>query len=892
MALSKKKLFIFLLVCLPGFLSAGEVLTKTSQKVNFRVPYRPVDGKTSDYGSMILREMARDVLREPWLVNIRISGELGLQILKDGEKTRLLIFLNHPAIDGDTIFRAFPVAGVLFPSEISMRLRWANRADTSSFTEESIVKHISQADSLVSDLQVALFDPMVDTLMAGDIEFFYDSVAGKAFFDRIELIHDYYASVSLLDSLTLRSSGIRPGNHDMLPVNYIQVEELAGVLSRIEARDFPGTLLRNGYDPADLTMKYSQLYKNSRSLLYNFMDELHKSGVVLGNQNMDSLAAFFTSGILSYVRRSYLMDQQQGMIYRDCLDHFFDRSCFPPEENVMTSLLAKMFPDVSPDTIYSYVCRRIYASYRRTSQNLMEMNRFAEAFSMMENGRRFVSGNAALKGTEPDFSMQSRAAQGICDSYIGIASACIGSRKYAMAETYLDKAEHYAATHAEYIRSDTSYRRVFNELFFLRNSDCDQLLDQKKYTEALDCYRQFEKGYSARDLTFVSDKLEEKKSLARLGLGDLSAMRTEDALKRNEADTALYYYEKAKALRQGARTGGVAAIRLDSLAPVMARIKFEQISRDGEVALGKRQFTLSVNLLKEAKSLAEKNMIDRGRQFDSVYRQAMKNYLIVQLSGSQKKIWASQFDSAKHWLERTEAAGYDFGLLNDPDFVSATDRYKVKIEEQQCRNLRDSVGLRMIRADRNVAMGNYINATRYFNEASQFAVENPACGFDTRALEDSVERYRQPFEYQRNQNDVSTMITVGDYSGAITLLEKNEGLFATGNLSRFGLMKTALYEFIAERNNPHLAESAALFMLRQDQPREAFRFLTLLRNQGFDPQRVRKLQSGLGTALARADKKDHPDLLPETALRNYSSGEKWYDVFSKSYSDEIIRKDN
>ncbi len=886
----KRSLFLILLVLIPGLLSARDTISKTSHHADLRIPYRTGDGKVYDCGNSILREMAKDVLREPWLVTVRVSFELGLDVVKEGDRNQLVISLRRPGISGDTMYRHFPVASELFPSHISLKLRWANRADTSGYTEEALsFKHISLEDSLVDTLPVASFDPQVDTLLVRDVALFYDSLALQNFLSRIELIHDYYASLSLLDSLQRFTADLQLDNHKLLPVNFLKVEELNSVIERIDARDFPGRLLRNDYDPLYLVKKYQETYKHSKSLVYNFMDEMHKTAAIPWNGNADLLADYFTSRIFSYVRRSYLMDQQQGRIYGDCLNHFFDHIAFPQEDSIPAMMLAKMFPDARQDTITRYVSTRIYASYQRLAAKLMDQSQYAEAFSVIENGHLFATKNPSMAGFVTDDLLQSKAAQGICDSYLGIASSCIASHKFHMAETYLHKADQYAVTHAGYIRSDSSYRRVFSELFFLRNADCDQLLEQKKYGEALECYQQFEKTYSSHDLALVNTRLNEKKSMAMIGLGNLSTMLTEDALKRKEADTALFYYEKATALRHEASIQEPKDIRLDSLAPVMARIKFGQIFKEGAGALEKRQFTLAVARLNEAKLLSGQYKFDCGREFDSIYRQAMKNLLIVQLSASQKKIWANQFDSAQMALQKTEESGFDYGLLTDPDFISAIEKFKVKILEQQCRNLQDSVDLRMIRAGRGIALRNFVNATVYLNQALDFARSMPACRIAEEPIRDSISKYSHAAGFQQKMTDIQSLVATGNYAEAIRELVDNQQDFLNYHLGRFGLEMEGIYDYIRERNNPYLSEKAAMYYLSGENYGEALRFLQLVHDQGFQEYTMKGIQNQLGQKIARDDYRKSPQDDALENLAKYNAVKGWFDSFRDSYLDEWHR---
>lgn len=875
---------MILLICLSGLLPAQQIISTTTQKVDFRIPYRPSGGEAFVSGNSILREMAKDVLREPWLVQIRITCELGLAVIQDDEQHKLIISLIDPGVDGDTVYRRFPVGDVLFPSQITMKLRWANRADTSGFVEETLtLRSISRADSMICSLAVASFNPMVDTLMVRETEFFYDSLALLTFIERLDLIHDYYASVLLLDSLQKFTTDLPLDIAGLLPYHYLKVEELSSVIRRIDSRDFEGRLLRNAFDPAGLMRKYQQMFRHSRSLVFNFIDETHKIGAIPWDVDADRLASYITSRVLSYIQRSFLMDQQQGRIFDDCLEHFFDQSAFPPEKNIGAVLLAKMYPDARQDTTMQYVSRRIYASYRTAAQNLMDQNQYAAAFSMMENGHRFIIENPFLSGTIPDEVIQSKAAEGIWNSYIGIASTCISNHNYHLAETYLSKADQYALSHEKYIRSDSSYQAVFSRLFFLRNADCDQLLNQKRYAEALDCYHQFENAYPACNLARINTVLEEKKSMARLGLGNLSANLSKDALKRKEPDTALYYYEQARALREETTVTETGAVNLDSLAPVMAGIKFRQLFQEGATALEKRQYTLAVTLLKEGKSLAEKYRIDRNREFDSIYRRSMKYYLIVNLSAAQKKIWANHFDSAKAALRRTETAGFSLGLGGDPDFMAALEHYKGKIREQQCRNLTDSVDLRMIRAGRNIMLRNFVNALVNFQEALSFSSGMPECDIADTPIRDTLSKYGAAAAYQQKLANIRANVASGNYTDAVIELDENMQAFQNHQLERLGIRIENIFDFIQARNNPYLTEKAISFYFARNEFRETLRYLLLARSQGLPAKNVSKFQEQLGLNFAQADYLKEPKNEPELVLANHIPADDWFNIFRKTF---------
>ena len=268
----------------------------------------------------------------------------------------------------------------------------------------------------------------------------------------------------------------------------------------------------------------------------------------------------------------------------------------------------------------------------------------------------------------------------------------------------------------------------------------------------------------------------------------------------------------------------------------------------------------------------------------------MKNFLIIQLSASQKKIWANQFDSAEIALQKTKAAGFDYGLLNDPDFSSAMDKYRGKIHDQQCRNLKDSVDLRIIRADRSAALKNYINATRYYREAWSLTISDSTCRLNQKSLNDSLSKYKEPSDFQKTEYTVNAMVAIGDYTGVMKLLTENQLLFKNAKLQRFGLQALNIHEFISMRNNPYLTQTAACFYIDGSQPREAFVFLLLLRDQNVAAKQVKTLQEKLGQALAKTDLAVNPGEDATTALRKYPVEVDWFNVFRAAYSAERERQ--
>ncbi|MCX6279083.1 MAG: hypothetical protein NT004_13455 [Bacteroidetes bacterium] len=881
---------LFFALILPFCIKAQQPLLSVKKALRYSVKYHRAGSEIFIPGNTILREIAKIAVKEPRLVKIDIVFDLNLVIDRVGGNDSLSFRSANIYINGDTIYRGFGLGEVICPSRMNLMLKWANREDTTGFSEQELRNlNFGINDTILCSIPVSRFDPEVDTLLISGVELFYDSLALKSFTSRLALIHNYHASVAIIDSLKLILDEVNIHAPSMLPVNYFRISEITKALQRIDAIEFQGTLLTLGSDPVGLISRYRESYRADRTITFDFLDELGKPEEISWHGNIGRLADFYSGRILSWIRRSQLMDNLQGSIYRDFLDRYFDQSPFPEEENVTLKMLQKMFPEAKSDTLEGFFARSLYNSLQQNASVLVSVNRFTDAFTLMEFARLFASREPALRGFIHDEELQRIAAEGIYNSFVGIAAGCINTGKFAMADNYLAKADVYGRSNSQWVKSDTMYRAVFSKLFFIRNTDCDRLLENKRFNEAMDCYLAFENNYSANNLAAIRERLEEKKNQVRLGLYAETTKLTQAALKARKADTALFYDERALALRKAIGSAASVFGAQDSLAPELAKLRYEKIIASGSVALEKRQFTLSLGQFREARLLSQQYKIPSAAEFDSLYHRAIKHYLLIQLSVSQKKIWANLFDSAQIALEKTQTEANENGLSADPDLIQAMDKFKEKIREQQCSNLQDSIDLQLIRADRAVALKNYLNVTRYYHEALKLIDSNKDCHADEKSFNDSLSKYDAASGYQKNLSEVNARIAVGDYSGAINLLMENQELFRTGNLLRFGLHKVEFYEFIFSKNNPYLTETAASFLNKNGQIREAFRFLFLLMDQFVPAKQVKLLQENIGVALARADQIENPDESTVTALLGYKVAKDWFGVFKVAYSDERER---
>ncbi len=886
----RKSWILLLLFTFPITLMSQTILLRAEQDQVFRIPWNPRETGWNIYGNEIIKEIARIVLKEPARVGINFRYRLTVTLTQFKEENRLTIGLNHKDISGDCSYRAFPLNYVMQPSLASLRIRIASREDTSGYSEMILRRlPVFPKDTILTVCRLPAYNPEIDTLLVIQPEFFFDSMAVQLFMNRLNLINDYYASVAMLDSIAWFPEVLDYTDPLQLPFNYFRITEVNEVVHQIENRNFGRRLLKGGYDPSGLEKKIGTEKKRSLSLTYTLCDHLNLSSQQSWRGDIDSLSSFFVDRILTYVRRSQQMDHLFGKIYQDFLELYEVDVGRTGQRYNLRSLLARMYPEARLDTLPGFFLSHLNHAYIMVAGKLIDEKRFAEAFTLLAHGQRVA---AVL---EPEYidqlyeRLQVTAAEGILDSYAGIASTCIQSGKFQMAGIYLEKAGAYLLQNRRFIRSDSTYRSVFASLFFKRNSHCDRLLSSGQYRPALECYREFESIYEDREVAIIQEHLHEKKREAVRGIVTLQVNDLELSLKDKENERSLMIYDSIIALIGELPDDSMLQAVSGRYASVIGRMRYEQLFHAGSKALENGRFTLSISHLQKAKSLADRYVPGADPDFDSVYRIAMRNYLLVRLSGAQRHIWSDQFDSATIMMRviREEAAQNQ--LADDDGLVRAFKRFGQKMVDQKCRNHRDTLDLCVMRADRCIVLKNFRRAVGYLEEALILAGQLPDCGIDVRAVRDTLEKYRWAGLYQQGLEETDSYVAAGLYSEAVRKLEEVDQLYSIYRIDRVGLSQEGVYEYIGKRSNPYLTLEATRFYAGRGAGRESLGFLHLLKIQNFVAADCADAQEACAKAVARNDFYRNSQSSPEVILTEYTSQDRWYTAFRGAYLGEWER---
>ena len=795
--------------------------------VRFTFKYTEEKSAFSGISNEMIAVIAEDAIKNPRRISFTMNTNMQIRIVTpEGRNPMVGISFGQQKLIGNIRFREFSMASVMMPNRVAFGCRFEKK-DSSSFFDipEAIDLKFTENDSTLLQCQIPHFSCDSDTVVVYRLRFYFDEDALARFRERVTLINDYYAANAVLDSLERKVREIDLGEINRYPGYFIILEELNKILAILKEKEFSQRLELDSLDPAGFQVKYNRLSRFSLSATMTFQANVKTPGMLNSAFSPDSLIRQFLDGMECYIRWSMLVTERNSEIYHEFLERYFRLNSFGDDREVIRNLVGKMFPEQDPDSALAMISGKINKAYHDRADELMKNQQYAEAVELLGNARNFSEVNPFLKGTVNDWEIITKAANGIYDSYLGVADGAIRNGKHEMARSYMLRAQLYRKEHAAFVTSDSLFNKVFGELVAETLSLCDTLYAAAQYPEALDCYREFEKGLDSLTLSLIHSGLEPKIQFCRyknfIGQGEKNLTK----------------FDKPEA---------------------------------------GRNFFL-------ARQLAEEEKYSPDPLLDSLCKVTYPFYLIHLLYSGEDRIWTNRLEMAHMFADSIAFIQRTTGVESSRELSDALAGYRRKIEERICWNANEAVEVFLLRAQRERELKDFTMAAALTDSAVSLIRQNPDCLIPSEGVKDTVSKYMQAVEFQKMQQNIILLVTTGQYEKAITGYLEMEHFFTSENIGRFGLDCIPMYDYVRERSRQELTIQAFLHFQGKNVLQEAYRYLKLLRLEDYPRKNARPFLEWLGKEVAGKDFHDQPDKDPVALVRSYTGRDQWMKRFRVAY---------
>ena len=788
------------------------------------------DSSFSGISNEMIAVIAEDAIKNPHRISFTLNTDMQIRIVTpEGRNPIVGISFGPQKLSGNIRFRKFSMASVMIPDRVGFGCRFEKKDNASFFDLPEITDlRFNGNDSTLLQCQVPYISCDSDTVVVHRLRFYFDEDALARFKERVTLINDYYASDAILDSLEKVVREVDLGAINRYPGYFIILEELNKVLVILQEKNFLQHLELDSLDPVGFQEKYMRLSRFSFSATMTFRENVKTPGIPNSAFSPDSLIRQFLDGMCSYIRWSMLVTERNSGIYHEFLERYFRLNAFGDDHEVIRNLVGKMFPGRDIDSALAMISAKINKAYHDRADELMKNQQYAEAIELLGNARNFSEINPYLKGSIDDREIITKAANGIYNSYLGVADGAIRYGKQEMARSYMVQAQNYRKEHAAFVTSDSLFNKVFSEVVAETLSRCDTLFTSSRYPEALQCYRDFENGFDSLTLSLIHPGLGKKMQLCRYKI----------------------------LIGEGERN----------------------LAKSDKPEAGRNFFL--------ARQLSEEEKYSPDPLLDSLCKVTYPFYLIHLLYSGEYRIWTNHLEMARRFADSIAFIQRTTGVESSRELSDALAGYRRKIEERTCWNANEAVEVFLLRAQHEREIKDFIMAAFLTDSAALLIRQNPDCLIPFTGMKDTTDKYQEALEFQRRLNQVEVCVTIGRFKDAVTDYLELEGYNRAHDIGRFGFPILPMFDYIRNQSIQELTLQAFLYFEGKPDPEQAYRYLKLLRLQDYPRKDARPFLEGLGKEYARKDFRDQPDKEPVDLVRSYTGRDPWMKRFRFAYYSE------
>jgi hypothetical protein len=798
--------------------------------VHFTFGYLEKESSLSGISNEMIAVIAEDAIKNPHRISFTLNTDLQIRIIAPEERNPMVgISFESQKLSGNIRFRKFSMASVMMPDRVAFGCRFKKKDNASFFNLPEItdLRFIGN-DSTLLQYQVPHFSCDSDTVVVYRLRFYFDEDALARFKERVTLINDYYAANAVLDSLDNKVREVDLVKINRYPGYFIILEELSKILAILKEKDFSRRLELDSLDPEGFQAKYLRLSQFSLSATMTFRENVKTPGILNSAISMDSLIRQFLYGMGSYIRWSMLVTERNSRIYHEFLERYFRLNAFGDDLEVIRNLVGKMFPGRDIDSTLAMISVKINKAYHDRADELMKNQQYAEAVELLGNARNFNRVNPYIKGSINDRDIITEAANGIYNSYLGVADGAIRFGKQEIARSYMVQAQNYRKEHVAFVTSDSLFTKVFSDLVAETLSRCDTMYDAARYPEAIDCYREFEKGFDSLTLSLIHPWLEKKVQFCR----------------------------------------------------------YKILISEGEKNLAKSDKPEAGRNFFLARQLSEEKKYSPDPLLDSLCKVTYPFYLIHLLYSGEYRIWTNQLEMARRFADSIAFIQRTTGVESSRELSDVLVEYRRKVEERTCWNANEAVEVFLLRAHSERELKDFIVAASLTDSALILIRQNPDCLIPLTGMKDTADKYQEALEFQRRLKQVEVCVTAGRFKDAVTGYLELETYNRAHDIGRFGFPILPMFDYIRNRSVQELTLQAFLQFKGKPEPEQAYRYLKLLRLQDYPRKNARPFLEWLGKEYAGKDFRDQPEKKPVDLVRSYTGRDQWMKRFRFAYYSE------
>ncbi len=861
--------FIFLIFLFPWHNAAGQNVYQTvlyTQNI-INISNLPKDS----YGYRILLTLAQDNVKNLSHVYLDIKGKV---LLRNDETVtgHTVIYLKYVTekLEGETRYRDFNIDSLLIPSAFKGVL---------SITQKNGEVVDYPLEMLLSGgvVDLGTIVPAINTegQLEADIRidrFIYSRSAYQAFMKAADRVNNYYAYNEILNRLLKKyqKNGINR-SHETSQL-FVAWHEIMRVHNYIESYNFKENLLLKEYDPANFLSKCEKLKRLGRRAT-----TLRKMVLESGNSTQLSEKEQFA---LKYTGLSATYSNLSGQ-YQPYIATGFGQvvRIFPglhdmeaiAEEAAFYDVFDKLDQPSTPQLIYNYFIDLASYTYKN--------GRYVSALDFIYNAKVVEDYFKEIKRTPEFEELYLKTVNGVLRSYLEVAIIAYRRGSYTMADRYYRKAEDAY----DYYQSMQYGNRMPTDAFLMFIEEQVELsyglLKSSQYYKAVAILDKASEISLSKNINTDSVDFDSAYSIGYRGIYGLKLDSLSMKIQNGEAKDALSELDEVYdfSMNHNHYINGNGNRKFLELAEFFYKIYYDQ----GRKMMNSPRNEDALQALLEAQTIRDKYLHREEPELDSLIDSATVPVILDLAKKASFEVWANRIEKAGEMYSEILNMQSRYHQQDNPEINKVVSNLREKIANRNCVTAANQCFALSKQVETRIRHNNFDKAKQLLDNAYGIIQNNPGCRIDQSKFDLYRKKYRKVFTYLGIKKTARESLDTGKYDRALEQYVRLEKYYSENNLKNYAIEPVLLNDVVKSVALPDFTDAVCRYYIKQKDYRQAFYYLSVLKEQNVPSKNVKDLQVLLGSLLAQNDSALAAN--PREMVREYTGGEKWYRYFRYAY---------
>ncbi len=783
---------------------------------------------------------------------------------------------------GDVFYRNFDISDILAPENADMKI---TVVDKGNYVVTREFKEIEVNDQNKFSVEFSFEAPAQKdayVLKLSGIDFYSEKEDRKQFFDRINSIDNYYASVASIDFALDQFTKIQL-KPSAIVETYLQIKELERIYGRITNSGFLKVLDIEHNDVAGYYQKVGQFKKNL--LRYDAYYDILLNSVDFIKLNIKpaEVAENYANTITGYFTLSQQVTHSQSAYFynlgRIDYNHTFINSI---QSGLSKILLKTPYCNELPQ-VFRVFEEEVFNSYIERATSLIRQENYYLAKGILDNAESFY--RTISRNSEPvSLSILiSKADYGIYDSYLHLIDRAIDVGNYDLAENYIDKAQLFQKENSASIISDEHIRRVSEKLAKLYIQKGSQLDEEEDYSNALYCFEQAQKIYfNIHEYNFgyeIRHGLIESRNGWYDSLIELAGADLESGL----IGQAIALMEEAKSLMNKYDSKILPSEKSNQIISRINYYYYNKLIEEGQDLLDSGNYNLAYDKLLNAFTLEENSDFAYSDKLPQLFARAATPVLEDLCSLGEVKVQNQQLDAARELYDKCFNLQQEYGLIYEPKLQQSLTLLNNNIFNAHCEYENQEFDAIIVLFNNAVKQCDFVAAMDFLDQTDDLVYKNYYCEFDQALVAELKQTYSPAAKYQKLAKSAQDALNTNDHQKFIDVQQKMEELSERYEVIRKYIEPLPLHYLFSVKKNLALLESTVNYFENRDEYETALKLLKVIEANNFTDKDTRGIQQALASKFALADKEDTASIDPKLKVEKYTEGNPYYKYFKKAY---------